>query len=96
MQDYNSDIYNYIKIETDDAIDKIVWFNHGCTFDNKWEDQSVGHGCDLELRTVKGRIIKFEVKSSYNRVPFFTATTNEVIEMGCSKKDYFLVKIDNL
>ncbi len=96
LQDYNSDIYNYIKIETDDAIDKIVWFNHGCTFDNKWEDQSVGHGCDLELRTVKGRIIKFEVKSSYNRVPFFTATTNEVIEMGCSKKDYFLVKIDNL
>lgn len=96
LQDYNSDIYNFVKIETDDAIDKIVWFNDGCTLDKKWEDQSVGHGCDLELITIKGRTIKFEVKSSYSRVPFFTATTNEVIEMGVSKKDYFLVKIDNL
>lgn len=96
LQDYSSDIYNFIKIESNDAIDKIIWFNDGCTLDKQWEDKSIGHGCDLELITIKGRIIKLEVKSSYSRVPFFTATTNELIEMGVSKKDYFLVKIDNL
>ena len=41
------------------------------------------------------RKIRLEVKTSFNDVSYYSATTNELRAMADTGKDYYLVKVDN-
>ncbi len=92
----DSDIRNHIKLEKNESISEIVWFNEGCSFDSNWEDQSVGHGYDMELITNNNRKIMIEVKSSLSNTPFFSTTNNELLTMAENKNNYYLIKVENI
>lgn len=96
LSNLESDIRSHIKLEKNETISDIVWFNEGCSFDSSWQDQSVGHGCDIELTTNKERKILVEVKSSLSNTPFFSATNNELLTMAENKNNYYLIKIENV
>lgn len=91
-----SELHSKLDLKEDEAISSIEWFNNGCTMDQNWKDQSVGHGCDFEVITTKNRTLQLEVKTSLSNTPFFSATTNELVTMATSKTNYFLIKIENL
>lgn len=96
LNNLKSDIRSHIKLENSETISNIEWFNKGCTFNADWRDQSVGHGCDIELTTNKKRKILVEVKSSLSSTPFFSATGNELLTMSENKENYYLIKINNV
>ncbi len=81
-------------LETD--IQKATWFNNGFSTTEKWTDNSVGHGYDIELLLNNGNKLYLEVKTSFNMVNYFSATTNEVAKMDKEKDNFFLIKINNL
>lgn len=65
---------------------KVNWFNANIEIENveKETDNSVGKGYDIEI-LVDGKIVKFEVKSSYEGdVNEIVLTRNELIEMKAS------------
>ena len=96
LSNLESDIRNHIKLEKNETISDVVWFNEGCSFNADWIDQSVGHGCDIELTTNKDRKIMVEVKSSLSNTPFFSATNNELLTMAENKNNYYLIKVENV
>lgn len=79
--------------ETDDYV--VEWYNNGFAFTESWEDNSVGKGCDIEVRNGK-RSIFIEVKSSKRKSGIFTMTTNELVKMKQELENYYIVKVDNL
>ncbi len=96
LHNLKSGIRSHIKLEKSETISNIEWFNKGCTFSADWRDQSIGHGCDIELTTSKKRKILVEVKSSLSNTPFFSTTGNELLTMSESKENYYLVKVNNV
>lgn len=81
---------------------KVNWFNSNIEIENieKENDQSVGKGYDIEI-IVDNKIIKFEVKSSYDRnVNEIVLTRNELIEMKSSdlkeSQFYYILLVSNL
>jgi len=83
-----------LNMEAGEKITKITSFNEGYAKDPSWEDKSVGQGYDILVETNK-RKIRLEVKTSFNDVSYYSATTNELRAMADSGKDYYLVKVDN-
>lgn len=77
-------------------IKTITWFNEDFSMADKWEDKSVGHGCDIEIQLRNGNILYFEIKTSFNMVNYFTATTNELLKMDIEGDKFFLIKVNNL
>lgn len=74
----------------------IEWFNEKVDIeDSNFEDRSIGKGYDIEFKVGK-RLLKLEVKSSFNNINIINLTRNELIEMKKSKDDYYLVLVDNL
>lgn len=81
---------------------KVNWFNSNIEIGNvdKDTDQSVGKGYDIEI-LVDDKIVKFEVKSSYEgNVNDIVLTRNELIEMKCSDLNnsefYYILLVNNL
>lgn len=81
---------------------KVNWFNANIEIENldKETDQSVGKGYDIEI-LVDDKIVKFEVKSSYEgNVNDIVLTRNELIEMKSSDLNnsefYYILLINNL
>ena len=64
-------------------------------FIKKWEDQSVGEGCDIRLTTDSGEVIDIEVKTSRGTYPFFNMTSVEMQTMEKMGEHYILVKVNN-
>lgn len=64
-------------------------------FIKKWEDRSVGEGCDIRLTTDSGEVIDIEVKTSRGTYPFFDMTSVEMQEMEKMDEHYILVKVNN-
>ena len=96
LKSYNEEIIKLLNLKPNEKLENINWFNNGCTMDENWSDQSVGHGCDIEVETSQKRTIKLEVKTSFSSTPFFTATTNELISMSELKQNYFIIKVNNI
>lgn len=64
-------------------------------FIKKWDDQSVGEGCDIRLTMESGEVIDIEVKTSRGTYPFFNMTSVEMQEMEKLGENYILVKLNN-
>ena len=62
----------------------------------KWNDKSVGQGCDLIVKTADDTEIFIEVKTSKRTAPIFAMTTSELVKMEEKKEKYFLIKINNI
>ena len=62
----------------------------------KWNDKSIGQGCDLIVKTAGDTEIFIEVKTSKRTAPIFAMTTAELVKMEEKKEKYFLVKINNI
>jgi len=87
-------LLNKLTFVAGEKITGIAWFNEGYAKDSAWEDKSVGRGYDILVETNK-RKIRLEVKTSFNDVSYYSATTNELRAMADTGKDYYLVKVDN-
>ena len=90
-------VYNCLGIPVESVSD-VVWFNQGfqtSTHRSYWKDQSVGHGCDLQIRTING-LYYIEVKASKRLYPVFTMTATEIQKMAEAENRYYLVKINYL
>ena len=81
---------------------KVNWFNANIEIENseKETDRSVGKGYDIEI-LVNDKIVKFEVKSSYEgNVNEIVLTRNELIEMKGSNLNnsefYYILLVSNL
>lgn len=81
---------------------KVNWFNVNIAVENieKENDQSVGRGYDIEI-SLYDKIIKFEVKSSYEgNVNEIVLTRNELIEMKVTDLNnsqfYYILLVSNL
>lgn len=61
----------------------------------KWEDKSVGEGCDIRITITTGEQIEIEVKTSRGTYPFFNMTSMEMQEMEKMKERYALIRINN-
>lgn len=61
----------------------------------KWDDKSVGKGCDIVVTLVTGKVIYIEVKTSKHSYPYFNMTSVEMQEMELRREKYFLLKINN-
>ncbi len=61
----------------------------------KWDDKSVGKGCDIVIRLVTGNVIYIEVKTSKRSYPYFSMTSVEMQEMELRREKYVLLKINN-
>lgn len=61
----------------------------------KWDDKSVGKGCDIVVTLDSGEELYIEVKTSKREYQYFNMTSIEMQEMECKKDKYFLVKINN-
>lgn len=77
-------------------IKSLKWFNEDFCTTDKWEDKSVGHGCDIEIQLKNGDIFCFEIKTSFDVVNYFSATTNELVKMDSEGDNFFLIKVNNL
>lgn len=62
----------------------------------KWEDKSVGRGCDLTVTDNTGLTYYLEVKTSKRSYPYFNMTSLEMQEMEKQGPQYNLVKINNI
>lgn len=93
----NTHILEKLKVNYLNATKVILdWFNQKIDINNlNAEDFSVGKGYDIKFQVDK-RLLKFEVKSSFNKINIINLTRNELIEMKKSKEDYYLVLVDNL
>lgn len=76
-------------------VDDVVWYNEGYSAKENWEDQSVGKGCDILVKTRASDCL-IEVKSSRRRSPIFGMTSCEMQKMQELRNGYFLAKIDYL
>lgn len=77
---------------------KVHWFNKSVNiYYDFWIDQSIGKGYDIEIKN-KNDTLKFEVKTSFNRINQVTFTSNELLKMknSLSKQNYFIIFISNL
>lgn len=77
---------------------EINWFNNEIDItQDSWIDQSIGHGFDIELYGEEEKL-KFEVKSSFNKINEVTFSRNELLEMKNSLniENYFLIFVSNL
>lgn len=61
----------------------------------KWDDKSVGKGCDIIVTLDTGNIIYIEVKTSKRSYPYFGMTSIELQEMELRREKYVLLKINN-
>lgn len=96
-EDYTFEWFNDGFLDAEDE-DTVVTTTDGFfifEFIKKWEDKSVGEGCDIRLTTESGEIIDIEVKTSRGTYPFFNMTSVEMQEMEKMGKHYFLVKVNN-
>ena len=62
----------------------------------KWDDKSVGRGCDLTVTDNVGTIYYLEVKTSKRSYPYFNMTSVEMQEMEIRGHQYNLIKINNI
>ena len=77
---------------------KINWFNSEIDItQNQWIDQSIGHGFDIEIYSEEKKL-KFEIKTSFNKINEVTFSRNELLEMknSLATEDYFLIFVSNL
>lgn len=86
-------LLNELKLDQNESIVKIDWYNEGFESDQKWQDKSIGKGCDIMITTTL-RNLKIEIKTSWDNISYFTATTNELLSMKNEKKNYFLIKVN--
>ena len=82
-----------LKLQINENILEIIWFNKGFDDEKNWIDKSIGKGCDILIKT-NLRELNLEVKNSFDNISFFTATTNELRSMNENRQDYFLIKIN--
>ena len=68
-------------------------FTYECV--KKWEDQSVGKGCDIRVTLDSGEKVDIEVKTSRSTYPFFKMTSIEMQDMEKLGNNYVLIKINN-
>ena len=61
----------------------------------KWDDRSVGKGCDIVVQLENGETIYIEVKTSKRSYPYFIMTSVEMQEMELKGTQYALIKINN-
>ena len=77
---------------------EIYWFNKNIDINyDFWIDQSIGKGYDMEIKN-RNCSLKFEVKTSFNKINQVTFTSNELLTMknSLSKHNYFIIFISNL
>ena len=74
-------------------VKKVVWFNEGYSTADKWEDKSIGKGCDILVKTADTDYY-IEVKSSRRRSPVFGMTSLEMQKMMELRCRYYLAKLD--
>lgn len=73
----------------------IEWYNNGFQEDIKWDDKSVGKGCDIVIS--KGRVkYCLEIKSSKKGYNMFSMTAKEIETMFEKKEKYVIIKVNNL
>ncbi len=61
----------------------------------RWDDKSIGKGCDIVVTLDVGNVIYIEVKTSKRSYPYFNMTSVEMQEMEMQREKYVLVKINN-
>lgn len=88
----DEDLLDKLKIHNKDSYD-VVWHNEGAIENEKWDDKSVGKGCDIELVVNKKRIY-IEVKTSKRKNGLFVMTSNEMQKMHDEDDRYYIIKID--
>lgn len=62
----------------------------------KWDDKSVGKGCDIIINFENGKKIYLEVKTSKRTYPYFNMTSVEMQEMEKKSEEYVLIKVNNI
>lgn len=72
---------------------EIIWHNEGAIENEKWDDKSIGKGCDIELK-LNSRHLYIEVKASKRKNGLFTMTSNEMQKMRDKGDDYYIIKIN--
>ena len=88
-------IFEELKFLKNENLESTNWFNEGFEKHRDWLDKSIGKGYDIEVRT-NLRVIKIEVKTSWDNINYYTVTSNELKSMKENESDYFLVKINKL
>jgi len=79
----------------------IDWFNINAEHEidedkiEQYNDKSVGKGCDILIK-LHSRDVKIEVKSSRKKMKCYTVTKNEFVKMAESRKDFYLIQVDNM
>ena len=83
-----------------DAEDEIISSDplNSATYEKakKWDDQSVGKGCDIHVVLETGNTVYIEVKTSKRSYPYFNMTSVEMQEMEKRGDQYVLVKVNNI
>lgn len=62
----------------------------------KWDDKSVGKGCDLIMTFENDEKYYIEVKTSKRLNPFFSMTSVEMQEMEERGDNYIIIKVNNI
>lgn len=62
----------------------------------KWNDKSVGKGCDIVVTSESGDSMYIEVKTSKRSYSYFNMTSVEMQEMEKRGKRYAVVKVNNI
>lgn len=62
----------------------------------KWDDKSVGKGCDIIVTMEPEGVVYIEVKTSKRSYPYFKMTSVEMQEMEKRGSQYALIKINNI
>ncbi|MBQ3795188.1 MAG: DUF3883 domain-containing protein [Butyrivibrio sp.] len=92
---YSYDWFNSGFQDADEEVNHLDDNLMGFEFVKKWEDRSVGEGCDIRVELGTGERLEIEVKTSRSTYPFFAMTSIEMQQMERDKEKYFLVKINN-
>ena len=61
----------------------------------KWDDKSIGKGCDIVVTLESGKSIYIEVKTSMRSYSYFSMTSSEIQEMELRANNYYLIKVNN-
>lgn len=89
---FNEGVQNADKLRT-------IVNNHGrnpfSEIVKKWDDKSIGKGCDIVVKLETGKLIYVEVKTSKRAYPYFNMTSAEMQQMELRGDQYVLVKINN-
>lgn len=88
----NAELLQNLEIRKNDY-EKIIFYN--INYNQLQEDQSIGHGCDIEIILKNKEHLYLEVKTSYDNIDYYSMTYNEYKCNIENQDKYFVIKVNN-